>query len=148
LSGIHEVLGIAVLAANLLAAVWGAVAWRRKVPSIAFWPILRVAQATVVAEVVLGGILWATGEKPPDNLHYVYGVAPLVVSLVCEAMRTGAAQKELEDVEDVEDVDALDHREQVLIARRVVIRQMGVMTIGSLLIVTLALRAASSGGLF
>jgi hypothetical protein len=145
LSGIHEVLGIAVLAANLLAAVWGAVAWRRKVPSIAFWPILRVAQATVVAEVVLGGILWATGEKPPDNLHYVYGVAPLVVSLVCEAMRVGAAQKELEDVEDV---DALDHREQVLIARRVVIRQMGVMTIGSLLIVTLALRAASSGGLF
>ncbi|MEA2404009.1 MAG: hypothetical protein QOE08_656 [Thermoleophilaceae bacterium] len=145
MSGIHEVLGIAVLAANLLAAVWGGVAWWRKVPSIAFWPILRVAQATVIAEVVLGGILWATGKKPPDNLHYVYGVAPLVVSLVCEAMRVGAAQKELQDVEDV---DALDRREQVLIARRVVIRQMGVMTIGSLLIVTLALRAASSGGLF
>ena len=33
-------------------------------------------------------------------------------------------------------------------ARRVVVRQMGVMTVGSLLIVTLALRAASSGGLF
>jgi hypothetical protein len=145
LSGIHEVLGIAVLAANLLAAVWGGVAWWRKVPSIAFWPILRVAQATVIAEVVLGGILWATGKKPPDNLHYVYGVAPLVVSLVCEAMRVGAAQKELQDVEDV---DGLTRREQVLIARRVVIRQMGVMTIGSLLIVTLALRAASSGGLF
>jgi hypothetical protein len=60
-------------------------------------------------------------------------------------MRVGAAQKELADVEDV---DSLDRREQVLIARRVVVRQMGVMTVGSLLIVTLALRAASSGGLF
>lgn len=145
MSGIHEVLGIAVLAANLLAAVWGGVAWWRKVPSIAFWPILRVAQATVVAQVLLGGMLWARGDQPPDQLHYIYGLAPLVVSLVCEGMRVGAAQKELQDVEDV---DALDHREQVLIARRVVVRQMGVMTIGSLLIVTLALRAASSGGLF
>jgi hypothetical protein len=145
LSGIHEVLGIAVLAANALAAAWGAVAWSRKVPSIAFWPILRVAQATVAVEVVLGLILWAQGDTPPDGLHYVYGIAPLIVSLVCEAMRVGAAQKELKDVEEVDD---LDHREQVLIARRVVIRQMGVMTVGSLLIVTLALRAASSGGLF
>jgi hypothetical protein len=145
LSGIHEVLGIAVLAANLLAAAWGAVAWSRKVPSIAFWPILRVAQGTVAAEVLLGGVLWAQGHEPPDRLHYLYGIAPLVVSLVCEGMRVGAAQKELTDVEDV---DALTHREQVLIARKVVIRQMGVMTVGSLLIVTLALRAAASGGLF
>ena len=145
MSGIHEVLGIAVLAANLLAAVWGGVAWLKKVPSIAFWPILRVAQATVVVEVVLGLVLWARGDEPPDRLHYLYGIAPLVVSLVCEGMRVGAAQKELADVEDVDD---LDHREQVLIARRVVIRQMGVMTVGSLLIVTLSLRAASSGGLF
>ena len=145
MSGIHEVLGVAVLAANLLAAVWGAVAWSRKVPSIAFWPILRVAQATVVAEVLAGGLLWARGDEPPDSLHYVYGITPLVVSLVCEGMRVGAAQKELADVEDV---DALEHRDQVLIARRVVVRQMGVMTVGSLLIVTLSLRAVSSGGLF
>jgi hypothetical protein len=57
-------------------------------------------------------------------------------------MRVGAAQRELEDIDDV---GALDRREQVLIARRVVRREMGLMTIGALLIVTLSLRALSSG---
>jgi hypothetical protein len=58
-------------------------------------------------------------------------------------MRAGAAQRELEDVEDV---DALTPREQREIARRVVLREMGVMTIGALLVTTLALRAAMTGG--
>ncbi len=145
MSGIHEVLGIVVLATNMFAAVWGGVAWSRRVPSIPFWPILRVAQACVAVEVLAGVVLWAQGEKPPDQLHYLYGIAPLLVSLVTEGMRVGAAQRELRDVEDV---DALDRREQVLVARRVVVRQMGVMTVGSILIVTLTLRSLSSGGLF
>ncbi len=117
----------------------------RKEPSVAFWPILRVAQATVVAEVLLGGVLWARGVEPPDSLHYLYGIAPLVVSLVCEGMRVGAAQKELYDVEDV---DALERREQVLLARRIVMREMAIMTVGTLLILTLALRAAAVNGGF
>lgn len=129
-------------AANLLAFAWGGVAWLRRDPSTVFWYLLRVAQATVILEVVLGLVLLAQGKRPPDDLHYVYGIAPLVVSLVTEGMRVGAAQRELEDVDDVE---ALDRREQVLIARRVVRREMGLMTIGTLLIVTLSLRALSSG---
>ena len=52
------------------------------------------------------------------------------------------AQAELEGVEDFE---ALERREQILLARRVVLREMGTMTIGAILIVTLALRAASTG---
>jgi hypothetical protein len=43
-------------------------------------------------------------------------------------------------------VDALEHRDQVLLARRVVRREMGIMTIGVWLIVTLALRAYMTGG--
>jgi hypothetical protein len=65
-----------------------------------------------------------------------------VVTLVTEAMRAGAAQRELEDVEDV---DALSRQEQREVARRVVLREMGLMTIGALLITTLALRAATTG---
>src|SRR5947209_2259040 len=45
-------------------------------------------------------------------------------------------------------LDALPREQQVLIARRVVVREMGIMTVGAILIVTLALRAAQSGGLF
>jgi hypothetical protein len=143
LKDVHLVVGIAVLATNLLAGVWGAIAWARRDPSVWFWYILRVAQAVVVVQVTLGLILLATDHRAADELHYVYGVSLLVVTLVTEGMRAGAAQRELEDVEDVE---ALTRDEQRLVARRVVMREMGVMTIGALLVTTLALRAAMTGG--
>jgi hypothetical protein len=142
LSDIHAIAGFVMGGANLLAFAWGGVAWLRRNPSTVFWYLLRAAQATVIVEVMLGLVLLAQGKRPPDDLHYLYGIAPLVVSLVTEGMRVGAAQRELEDIDDV---GALDRREQVLIARRVVRREMGLMTIGALLIVTLSLRALSSG---
>ena len=82
------VLGLAVLAANALAAGWGAVVWLRREPrwSIGFWPVLRVAQAVVAVQVVIG------------------------------------------------------------LARRVTLAEVGVMTVGALLIVTLSLRAYQTGG--
>ena len=130
------------LGANAVAAAWGAVAWLRKVPSTSFWPVLRVAQATVAAEVLVGVVLWLDGRSPPDSLHYLYGIAPLFVAFVTEGMRVGAAQRELEDVEG--DLDSLPRREQVLLARRIVLREIGVMTIGTLLVVTLLGRAAGA----
>jgi hypothetical protein len=143
LKDVHLVVGIAVLASNLLAGVWGAIAWARKEPSVWFWYLLRIAQAVVVVEVTLGFILLATGHRPSQELHYVYGISPLFVTLVTEGMRVGAAQRELADVEDV---SALTREEQRAVAHRVVLREMGVMTIGALLITTLALRAATTGG--
>ena len=133
------------LASNLIAAVWGAVGWVRKdaAASIVFWPLLRVAQALVVVQVVVGLLLLARGASAPDGLHVVYGVSPLLITLLSEGMRAGVAQKELEDVDDV---DALERREQVALARRVALGEMGVMTIGALLILTLALRAYQTGG--
>ena len=143
LKDVHLGVGIAVLATNLLAGVWGAIAWARHDPSVWFWYLLRVAQAVVIVEVTLGLILLATGHRAPDQLHYAYGVSLLVVTLVTEAMRVGAAQRELEDIDDVE---ALTPAEQREVARRVVLREMGLMTIGALLVTTLALRAAMTGG--
>jgi hypothetical protein len=139
------VVGIAVLATNLVAAAWGAIGWVRKDAraSIVFWPLLRAAQATVVVQAVSGFLLVARGASAPDGLHIAYGVAPLIVSLVSEGMRAAVAQRELEDVEDV---DALDRPEQVALAKRVALGEMGVMTVGALLILTLALRAYQTGG--
>ena len=133
------------LASNLIAAVWGAVGWVRKdaAASIVFWPLLRVAQALVVVQVVVGLLLLARGASAPDGLHVVYGVSPLLITLFSEGMRAGVAQKELEDVDDV---DALERSEQIALARRVALGEMGVMTIGALLILTLALRAYQTGG--
>jgi hypothetical protein len=133
--------GIAVLASNGIAGIWGAVAWLRKDPSVWFWYLLRVAQATVVVQAVLGFTLLARGLEPPDGLHAAYGVTPLIVAFVSEGMRVGVAQRELDDA----DLDALDRPQQVAIARRVALAEMGVMTIGVLMIVTLALRAYATG---
>jgi hypothetical protein len=143
---VHAIVGIATLAANVVAAVWGGVAWIRQDPSVSFWYVLRVAQASVVVEVGLGVVLLAEGRSPPDSLHYVYAVAPLVIALVTEAMRGSAAVSELEKVAG--DPEQLPRREQVLLARRVVVREIGIMTVGVILVVTLLLRAAQSGGAF
>jgi len=138
-------LGIAVLVSNAVAAGWGAVGWMRQDAraSIVFFPLLRVAQATVVVQAVVGFFLLARGESAPDGLHVAYGVSPLIVSLVSEGMRAGVAQRELDKVEDI---DALERKEQVAVARRVALGEMAVMTVGALLILTLALRAYQTGG--
>ena len=136
-------LGAAVLAANGAAGAWGAVAWLRGEPSVVFWYLLRAAQATVAAQVVLGLLLLARGDSSPDGLHIAYGISPLVVALFSEGFRVAAAQREVEAAGDVE---ALERPEQILLARRVALSEMGVMTIGLLLVVTLSLRALQSGG--
>ena len=145
MSGVHAVLAVAVLVTNLLAGAWGGIAWLRREPSVVFWYLLRVAQVVVVIQVMIGMMLLGSSRRAPAPLHVLYGIAPLVVALVSEAMRVGAAQRELAGVDDVE---ALEREQQAEIARRVVRREMGIMAVGALLIVTLALRAAGTGGLF
>jgi hypothetical protein len=142
LTGIHEILGVAVLVSNGVAAAWGGVAWSRGSQSAAFWYLIRLAQTVVVAEAVIGVVLAARGHHA-DAIHYVYGISPLVVSLVSEGARITVASAEVARVDDVE---ALDRRERILMARRIVLREIGVMTIGAILIVTLALRAWATGG--
>jgi hypothetical protein len=140
--GLHEILGVAVLAANGVAAAWGAIAWSRGEPSTLFWYLLRGAQATVVVEAVVGTVLAIQG-RHADAIHYVYGIAPLVVSLVSEGTRITVASHEMAQVDDP---DALERRDRILMARRIVLREIGVMTIGAILIVTLGLRAWATGG--
>ena len=138
-------MGIALLCANAVVAAVGGIAWIRREPSVWFWYLLRVAQVVVVTQVAFGMWLLISGNEPDDELHYLYGVAILAVTMVSEGMRVGAAQTELDGVEDI---DALDKPAQAALARRVVLREMGVMTIGCLLVVTLALRAGASAGGF
>ncbi|MFL5780584.1 MAG: hypothetical protein ACJ760_04655 [Thermoleophilaceae bacterium] len=141
MSGIHEILGIAVLATSGAAAAWGGVSWQRGNPSRVFWYLLRLAQAVVAVEAVLGVVLALSGHDAPA-IHYVYGVLPLIVSLLSEGARVTVASAELASVEDP---DSLSRRDRILMARRIVLREIGVMTIGAILIVTLGLRAIATG---
>jgi len=137
--------GIAVLATNFAAAVWGGVAWLRRIPSVIFWYLLRVAQGVVILQVALGlFLLIGQGKRADSDLHYLYGVALLVIALVAEAFRAGVAQREI-DKREIDDVEALERRDQVLLARAVVRNEMGIMTMSVIAVVTLALRAFATG---
>jgi heme A synthase len=135
---LHLVLGVAVVASNLLAGAWGGIAWLRERPSVAFWYLLRGAQLAVVLQVLIGAILVVLGREPDDGLHYVYGIAPLLVSLLAEGARAGAAEREIGELE----FEALPRERQRHVALAIVRREMGIMTLSAVVIFFLALRAA------
>jgi heme A synthase len=141
---VHLVIGCALIALNLVAFAIGGVAWFRDRPSIRFWYFLRAAQVAVFVQVMLGGLLVFTNHKPDDSLHYLYGILPLVVSLIAEGARTGAAERELRDV----DFEALSTDAQQNVALAIVRREMGIMAVSCGVILFLALRAAGTSGAF
>lgn len=142
---VHLILGVTVLVTNGVAGLWGGVAWLRGRPSVAFWYLLRVAQAAVVLQVLAGTILLLLGDQAHDALHYVYGALPLLVTLLAEAARAGAAERELAGL----DFESLPKDRQRLIALGIVRRETGIMSVSALVVLFLALRAAAtSGGLF
>ena len=103
---VHLIVGVAVLVTNLAAGAWGGYSWWRERPTVGFWYLLRVAQALVVLQVMVGSILVLSGHQAIEDLHYVYGVLPLAVTLLAEAARAGAAERELTGL----DFDALPTR--------------------------------------
>jgi hypothetical protein len=137
---VHVIGGVAVLVTNLLAGLWGGAAWLRQEPSVAFWYLLRIAQVAVVLQVLLGAVLLLLGRESAEGLHYVYGVLPLVVSLLAEAVRAGAAERELTGL----DFDSLPRQRQRAIALAIVRRETGIMTVSALVVFFLALRAAGT----
>jgi heme A synthase len=141
---VHLVVGCALILLNLAAFAVGGVAWYRDRSSIPFWYLLRAAQVAVFIQAMLGGLLVFTGHKPDDNLHYLYGILPLLVSLIAEGARGGAAERELRDV----DFELLDADAQQTLALAIVRREMGIMAVSCGVILFLALRAAGTSGAF
>ena len=139
---VHLVVGCALIALNLGAFAVGGIAWYRDRPSIRFWYLLRAAQVAVFLQAMLGGLLVFTNHEPDDSLHYLYGILPLVVSLIAEGARAGAAERELGDI----DFEALPADSQQSLALAIVRREMGIMTVSCGVILFLALRAAGTSG--
>jgi heme A synthase len=141
---VHLIVGCAVILLNLVAFALGGIAWLRDRSSVPFWLLLRAAQVSVFIQVMLGGLLVFTNHKPDDSLHYLYGILPLVVSLIAEGARAGAAERELGDV----DFEALPADAQQELALAIVRREMGIMAVSCGVILFLALRAAGTSGAF
>jgi hypothetical protein len=140
---VHLVVGVCLLAANLVAGVWGGYSWLERKPSAGFWYALRIAQATVILQALLGLLLVFTGHDT-NELHVLYGALPLVVSLLAEVVRLGSASAELGDL----DVHSLPPERQTQLAMMIVRRDTGIMATACLVIVLLALRAAGTSSAF
>jgi heme A synthase len=141
---VHLVVGCALIVLNLAAFAVGGIAWIRDQASVPFWYLLRAAQGSVFLQVLLGGLLVFTGHKPDGDLHYLYGILPLVVSFIAEGARVGAAERELRDI----DIAALPPEAQQEVALAIVRREMGIMAVSCGVIFFLALRAAGTSGAF
>ena len=142
MTDVHVAVGILVIATNLVAGVWGGVAWLRSLPTVGFWYALRVAQAVVVLQVAVGSILLLSGHEADSGLHYLYGLLPLGVSLLAEGARAGAAERELVGL----DFESLPRARQRAVAGEIVRRETGIMAVSALVILGLAVRAATTGG--
>jgi hypothetical protein len=137
---------VAVLVLNTAVGVWGVGATLLNRTPVAFWYVLRAAQISVVLQVLLGALLLVAGHEPREDIHYMYGTAPLLVNLFAEGMRVGAAQRELPEGVEFQGLPAPEQR---AIALRIVRREMMIMSIAALLVAAFSLRAAQvSGALF
>jgi heme A synthase len=135
---VHIAVGSLLILLNLLAGAIGGLAWYRDRPSIPFWYLLRAAQASVIVEALLGGVLIVIGREPDESLHYLYGTLPLLVSFLAEGARVGAAEREVRDI----DMEALSTEAQEAVALAIVRREMGIMAVSCGVILFLGLRAA------
>ena len=147
---VHLVLGALLLALNLAAGAIGAWGWYRVEPSTLFWTLLRAGQAAIVAQIVLGALLLVLGHETGDDLHALYGALPLAVMFVAEQLRIGSAETILaaRGHASAQEVGELAPAEQRVVVLSIVRREMGVMAVSCLVVVALALRAATTSGAF
>jgi hypothetical protein len=142
---VHLVVGVLTISLNAAVALVGAWEWWRARTDRWFWWLLRAAQLAVIVQVALGGILLALGHKA-SNLHYLYGVLPLLVSLLAEQLRAASAQMVLDSrgFESAQAVGKLPQDEQQAVVRTIMQREVGVVTLAAVVVVVLLLRAAQT----
>ena len=142
MTALHGALGAGVAGAFALAALLGAWTWWRATGARAFWSLLRSAQALLAVQAALGGAL-VLGGRDVDDLHLMYGLLALAVSLAAEQLRLSAAQTVLagRGHESAAAVGELATAEQRDVVEAVMRREVGVMAVAAAVIVALVLRA-------
>ena len=144
---VHLAIGVTAIALNGVVALYGLWQWRQGTMGRWFWWLLRPAQGALVVQIALGGILVLMGRKPP-GLHVLYGILPLMVSLIAESLRAASARLVLDQqgLESSQAVGELPAEEQRAIVVAIIKREVGVMAIAALVVVALLVRAAQTHG--
>jgi hypothetical protein len=142
----HVAIGVALIAVNALAGLWGGWCWQRQRPSRAFWVMLRAGQALVLIAAAGGALLLLEGRELPP-LHLIYGLVPIGVAFFAEQLRLASAQTVLErrGLESAHAVGELPAAEQRSLVLEIVCREIGIMAASAIVVALLGIRAA--GGL-
>jgi hypothetical protein len=149
---------LVVAALNAVAGIVGAAVWHRtpiSTPShptsasrvvASFWVMLRVGQGSALALAIAIGSLAAAGKYSSEHLFYLYALLPLAIGFVAEQLRIASAQTILDQrgLENAAAVGDLPESEQHRVVAAIVRREIGVMALSALVVVFLALRAAST----
>ena len=143
---VHLIVGVAVLATNLAAGASGGD--RLAAPAAQRRLLVRAAGrpgAGRRSRCCSARSCSSPATRRPTSSTTSTGVLPLLVSLLAEAARAGAAERELEGL----DFDSLPRDRQRAFALAIVRRETGIMAVSALVVLFLALRAAgTSGALF
>jgi len=92
------------------------------------------------------GSLAAAGKYSSEHLFYLYALLPLAIAFVAEQLRAASAQTILDQrgLESAAAVGTLPESEQQSLVAAIVRREIGVMALSAIVVVFLALRAAST----
>jgi hypothetical protein len=140
----HIVLGVALIAVNAAAALWGWLQWRRgDAGSPGFWRLVRAGQGLLMVQAADGAILLVAGHDLP-HLHLIYGLVPLGVSFMAEQLRLAAASAVLDQhgLEGRADLERLSAGEQSDLVHAIMRRELGVMAASAGVVALLGVRAA------
>ena len=144
MTAVHIVLGVAVVAANLAAGLYGG---RRVVALVPPARFLAAAAHRPGARRRPGRARrrarsrWA---RTCPRLHLVYGLTPLAVAFFAEQLRAVSAQTELDrrELAGRDDVARLSEIDQRLLVEAIVRREIGVMAASALVVAGLGVRAS------
>src|SRR5450759_553315 len=146
MSGAVAIGAFALAALSAVPALLGGWRWHRGESSRTFWVLLRVAQVGALVFALAVGLLAAAGRSSTEQLFYLYALLPLAVGFLAEQLRVASAQTILDrrGLADAQAVGTLPEVQQRRVVAAIVHRELSVMTLSALVVVFLALRAAST----
>ena len=76
---VHARLATAMLIFLSVAGVWGLATYflRRSITG-SYWGILAVGEILILAQMIIGVILWIEGARPARTIHVLYGIVAVI----------------------------------------------------------------------
>ena len=80
MTDLHQFVAYVVVALFAIGWIWGLGAWAlKRSPGERYWLWVTVVQVSVGVQAIVGVLLFVTGKRAPQLLHYAYGIFPVLL---------------------------------------------------------------------